>query len=594
MMKRLLSCLLLAAMLAALFPAALSEEKIVYTATLLSNVNLRGTPSATGTVLNNLKEGSKVEVVENNGTWCKVKSGKRTGYMMSSYLKIEGNYPHFGWGTTADDGTVLNLRKAPEKDAPVVYKAMSGGALELVAREGSWYRVKTGNVFGYLEKSAVTEIKGDFTLGFSGKAKDAVTADSLSYALREIGDEVKEEGQSGGLEFRLYYPDLHLEGADQAISRWLGKIKAAFAKDLETNHPGASGSLRVEYKAQKISSRYQSVVLLGEYQTGSLIAQSFLTLNIDAEAGEVIQPQKIFRRNRDWVMFCLESGISSFMSTPTDGYTGKPQAEWLKYAVMGRGGMEVYLPAGLHMPASLGSRMVELTYAQLDGCLGLDEAFLAPYHREIDPEKPMVALTFDDGPSEETDRIVKVLAQYNARATFCVIGNKVESFGDVLKRTIANGNQIVSHTWKHPHLDQISAKSVQTQLEKTNEAVKAVAGYQIKGLRPPYGAVNKNVRSVCKQLDMFIITWNIDSLDWQTRSTSKTYRAIIKGAKNGNVILMHDLYSTTASAVERAVPELVEKGIQLVTVSELLSYRKEPVEAGNVYTNVDPKHMKGN
>ncbi|MBR1586518.1 MAG: polysaccharide deacetylase family protein [Clostridia bacterium] len=596
MMKKLIACLLLAALLLSLLPAALAaqETKITYTGTVKEgSLHLRKTPSATGKVLNTYKKGTQVDILENDGTWCKVQIGKRTGYMMASYLEIKANYPHVGWGATKDDGTVINVRSEESAGASILYKAMSGGVFEVTGESKDWYQVRVGDQFGYLEKSALTVTDGEFALGFSAKAdQNSVTVARMHSALREIGSPMTMSRAEGDFTFSITYPDLGIEAADSEISRWTQQIRMLFETDLRQNHPGSQGSLTVEYQALKINSRYESVTLMGEYKVGSLSAEAFLTLNIDAQEGALIPTASLFARNTPWALFCLESGISSLMSTPTDGYAGKPAADWLQYAALGRTGLEFYLPAGRYVPAALGSRKVDVTYFQLADCLGLDDAFMAQYRRVIDPAKPMLALTFDDGPSEETDKIVSVLAQYNARATFCVIGNKVESFSDVLKRTVAHGNEIASHTWTHPHLDQLSVASIRSQLSRTSAIVQEVSGFEIKALRPPYGAVNKNVRNVCKDQGLFIITWNIDTLDWKNRNTNKTYNAIVKGAKNGNIILMHDLYSTTAAAVEKAVPVLVEKGFQLVTVSELLAYHKDGIKTGTVYSNLDPKNMK--
>lgn len=594
MMKRFLSCVLCAALLACMAPEALAKEEITYTAKLQETLNLRKSPSPSATVLDKVKEGREVEVLSNDGTWCKVKAGNRTGYLMASHLTMKGSYPHLGWGRTRDDGTVLNLRRDADAASPVVYKAMSGGVFEVTGKKDGWYQVKAGDVFGYLESGAITLTEGDFTMGYAGSLDGSLTKQSFLYAPRQVGDPASEEGTSGNLEFRISYPVLHLPDADEKIGEWVRRVKNTFARDLKENHPGIKGTLSVEYKAEKISSRYQSVVLMAEYAVEQWTLQAFLPLNIDAEGGEVIAPQKIFRKNGAWVLFCLESALSAWQQVPVEGYTGKPEGPWLTYSVMGRNGMEVYLPAGLYLPPAIGSRMVELTYSQLEGCLGLEESFLAPYRRVIDPEKPMIALTFDDGPSEQTDRLVKVLAQYNARATFCVVGSRAEPYAAVLKRTVAQGNEIATHTWDHTKLTSLSIKSVRSQLTRSIEAVKKTAGYEIRALRPPYGSVNKNVRSACKELGLFIVTWNIDTLDWQTRNTNKTYRAIMKNTKTGNIILMHDLYSTTASAVEKAVPELIEKGVQLVTVSELLSFRQGGAEAGTVYSSVDLKSMTAN
>ena len=131
------------------------------------------------------------------------------------------------------------------------------------------------------------------------------------------------------------------------------------------------------------------------------------------------------------------------------------------------------------------------------------------------------------------------------------------------------------------------------QITSTLDAVRELTGgYEIKVMRPPYGSTNKTVRSVCAELGLVIAHWELDTLDWSTRSANKTYRKIIRQAENGTIVLCHDLYESTATAIERAVPELVEKGYQLVTVSELLSFHKDGAQPGTVYSHLDPKNIK--
>ena len=100
---------------------------------------------------------------------------------------------------------------------------------------------------------------------------------------------------------------------------------------------------------------------------------------------------------------------------------------------------------------------ISLPYVQVADTMQLESAEIKQYVRVIDPTKPMIALTFDDGPSEETIRILDVLAEYNGRATFCIMGNRVETYGHIIKRAIAEGNEIASHTWNHKKLTEISA-----------------------------------------------------------------------------------------------------------------------------------------
>ena len=595
-MKRLIAALLLLTLLTGLVPSGLGEDEITYTGTVsTASLHLRREPSASAKVINTYKRGKEVTVLANDGTWCRVQVGKNTGYMMTQYLDIKANYDHLGWGKTPDDGTVLNLRSGAGTGASVVYKAMSGTIVELVQEQGAWYRVRLDNVFGWVERSRITPITGDFALGFStSDTSENITAARMFSAVREFGSTVTMSRNESDFTYSIVYPSTGVSAADEKISAWVRSTLRTFEADYNQFHQGTKAQLSVEYQAVSVDSRYKSIVLVGDYQVRDWQVQTVLALNLDTQTGALLDNENLFSADPMRALFCLESAGTTLLSNPTDGYTGIADFTWLKYAALGRDGVQLFLPAGFYLPIAMGTRRMLMKYNQIGECLGVDSQAIRSYTRTIDPTRPMVALTFDDGPSEETDRILKVLAEYDSRATFCVIGNKVEEYADVIKRTIAGGNEIASHTWNHAKLTKLSAANIRSQLERTNDIVAQVTGgYQVKVLRPPYGSFNKTLRNVCAEMNMVIAEWELDTLDWNTRNANKTYNKIIKGVKNGYIVLCHDLYETTADAMERVIPELVDRGYQLVTVSELLSFHKDGAKAGTVYARVDPENMIG-
>lgn len=190
---------------------------------------------------------------------------------------------------------------------------------------------------------------------------------------------------------------------------------------------------------------------------------------------------------------------------------------------------------------------------------------------EIDPSRPMVALTFDDGPySPVTLRILDALEAVGGRATFFVVGNRVAGCASVVRRADAMGCQIGNHTWDHTPLTDLSAGGIREELERCGDAVAEVIGHAPSMARPVGGMVNNTVYS---EVDIPMVLWSLDTEDWYTRDAAKTYDAVVGQIRDGDIVLMHDLYPTTADAVERIVPELVRQGYQLVTVEELARYR---------------------
>ncbi len=190
--------------------------------------------------------------------------------------------------------------------------------------------------------------------------------------------------------------------------------------------------------------------------------------------------------------------------------------------------------------------------------------------RKIDKNKKMVALTYDDGPSIYTPRILKTLKENNSVATFFVVGNRVPMYSDTVKKAYGMGCEIGNHTYEHKILTRADAAGIREQVSKTNAAVKNITGTDPIVMRPPGGCVNDTVKS---QTGMPMILWSIDTLDWRTRNAASTKTAVLDHVKDGDIVLMHDLYEATANASTTIIPTLVERGYQLVTVSELAECR---------------------
>lgn len=202
----------------------------------------------------------------------------------------------------------------------------------------------------------------------------------------------------------------------------------------------------------------------------------------------------------------------------------------------------------------------------------------------FDKNKKMVALTFDDGPGKYTNKILKCLDKYDAHATFFVLGCQVKDFKSAVKKEDLIGCEIGSHTYDHLNLTVLSKKGIKNQVNKTDKLIKSLIGHKATLLRPPYGAVNSTVKKVIKKP---IVTWDVDTRDWATKSASKTYDNIIKSVSDGDIILMHDIYSSTKNAVLKIIPALKKKGYQLVTVSELAEYKGIKLKNGEVYREIN-------
>ncbi|PID50892.1 MAG: hypothetical protein CR980_01285 [Propionibacteriales bacterium] len=196
--------------------------------------------------------------------------------------------------------------------------------------------------------------------------------------------------------------------------------------------------------------------------------------------------------------------------------------------------------------------------------------------------KKCIALTFDDGPGEQTAKLLDILNSRGAHATFFLLGQNAKRLPDNVK-LIANtpGMEIANHSWSHPNLRTRSSQKVKWQLAKTNEVLEQLSGQKVTLHRPPYGSHNKRIDKLVGAQGMSVIMWDVDTLDWKHRNTATNVKKAVSGAKAGNIILMHSIHAPSVAAVPKIVDQLQAKGFTLVTVTELLG----PTKPGQTYFN---------
>lgn len=198
----------------------------------------------------------------------------------------------------------------------------------------------------------------------------------------------------------------------------------------------------------------------------------------------------------------------------------------------------------------------------------------------------MVALTFDDGPSPVfTTEILNILKENDAKATFFVLGANAEIYPDLLRQIAESGSEIGSHTYGHLDLRELEQPALDYQVYTTQEIVRRETGMVPEVLRPPYGFINEDL---INRINLPVILWSLDTLDWQSRDPDAVYRRVMNNIKDGEIVLMHDSYESSVEAVKRIIPELKRRGYRIVTVSELARLRGIPLQPGNVYSNLYP------
>ena len=202
----------------------------------------------------------------------------------------------------------------------------------------------------------------------------------------------------------------------------------------------------------------------------------------------------------------------------------------------------------------------------------------------IDPEKKLVAFTFDDGPSQYYDDILDILEEYGMHATFFVWGrNYNSSYEDVMKRVVEQGCELGNHTWSHPYLSKLDEAGIAQEIEQTRALLEELTGITNFLVRPPYGDSNLKVQV---SVNAPLINWSVDSADWNNGSFDSVYTNVMSKVKDGDIVLMHASYSFTVEAVRAMIPELIADGYQIVSVSELAAVRGVTMTSGHApYTN---------
>lgn len=447
--------------------------------------------------------------------------------------------------------------------------------------------------------------------------------------VRQIGTVVSEAGFQENVSWDNEYPELGNEEADMLAAEWVERktedvIRNAPGTPEDPDEPIIKTELKIRYNSYLTAERYESVLLYGTVSQAKQepeksgkkskskkkkkepvpeITERFCYgFNVDRETGEILTGTELYNDTGKTLTKLEEAFAHDYtMELGTELPVG--DESWLETAILTPQGLAVLMNAGTGTPETFGMHRFTIPYQSLKGSLAVDtekaenqtvirdNCLYYPINPDIDPTKPMVALTFDDGPGPATNKILKVLRDNHCHATFCVVGSRVELYPETMKQIAQDGNEISCHTWSHKRLDKMKEADVTRQLSQTIDAVERVTGYRLTSLRPPYGLVTKNVKNACINLGLTVYTWSLDTDDWISENPTKILKRIQDGAENGSIILCHDIYDTTATAVEQFIPWLIENGYQVVSVSEMMAYRANGMELGSSYSHMSPENI---
>lgn len=408
----------------------------------------------------------------------------------------------------------------------------------------------------------------------------------------------------------IHYPVLGLEQADAAIKEKIDGILSEYQNSLPTgsNVPADFSSyLWVDYSSYTAGDHIASLVFTVEKSNSTMAHPDVyvFTMNIDLRTQTLLKLDDVLQG--DYLLALSDYARNYFTQSPqyqhlTDSEQfivgSAPIPGNFQFFTLDDEALTIYFQKYQIFPGYFGIVSVSIPYENLKPYLkfepsatllriGETSGAVAPVSTQpvqsapIDPNRPVIALTFDDGPHPRvTPKILDTLQQNGAKATFFVVGNRVDSYASILQREYTEGHEIGNHTYSHPSLTKLNAEEVKAQSDQTDQHVASLTSFTPKLLRPPYGAINDVVKA---NIQKPFVLWSIDTLDWKTQKKSSIVKTVLNNVKDGDIILMHDLYPSTAEACAEIIPKLASQGYQFVTVSELLAQKQITPAAGKVY-----------
>lgn len=377
------------------------------------------------------------------------------------------------------------------------------------------------------------------------------TDESVKLANEEIVREMDDET----IQRIYYYPKFNEAFIDDAVKQIVDEWKNIDADE-------SVKVLKGDYTSEIIADQYLSMTFsFARYnQEDELIDSSFKTLNADLLAKEVLELDDCLRVD---YMDALHKQIKNELK-----YDVKEE-ELADFTIQEDGLHFMIADQSFVFEYKGNERYIALVNEEIPSWA--PSPLPKRIERSFDPDKPMIAFTFDDGPAEGvTNRIVDLFNQYNGNATFFELGSRIEQFPHLTQYAYENGHEIANHSYSHIDLSYADKQAIKDEVYATQDAAFKLTGREIALLRPTYGNISD---TLIDTIHMEMVNWNVDSLDWELRSMSKIVDEVLPYVQDGSIILMHDIYESTAEAVEYMLPILAQRGYQFVNVSYLLEHR---------------------
>ena len=384
--------------------------------------------------------------------------------------------------------------------------------------------------------------------------------------------------------FAIQYPVTTHASINEQIVAIVNSKKNQYIKDMQSLHlqydKDIVGELNISFEMFEFQKNYYSFLLQTKRSIpGKKPTHSYNTFVMDNVNGELISVKKLLNSNEESLK-TLSSQIQALLLNDEDFSKINPSdikkqthPKWANFNNFTIHEDQIYfyfnklVNVPLHEPLS-----VPVNLSMINPLLNdqfqiqmVDKSITAP----IQTEKKLVALTFDDGPHPDvTPLIVSLLEKYNAKATFFMLGSRVQYYPEIARHVYESGHEIGNHTWNHPVLTKMTKAQISKEYSMTEQAIIQATGAPSTIFRPPYGATNSLVDSVIPSPQF---NWTVDTEDWKHRSAEKLLPAVKQAVHQNAIILMHDIHLSTAHGLEAVLQYLQREGYEFVTISQMMS-----------------------
>jgi len=443
--------------------------------------------------------------------------------------------------------------------------------------------------------------------------------DEPDHAIIEYGRSEFIVDNYGPLYTFIRFPQGGHSTTDAVILEWAQTINNQLSAEFQrmqdaTPDSSLIGEINIQFDSFLVDNRYVGIFQYGEYSYYlEMVPEEIIqTFNIDLESLTFLESEDILDFSQSDMILELLYERTLEEHPDTRGHLSFIDSNWLNQLVIANEGIIVILEKQhMFLPETFPTLTVTLPYDELGSALRIrnlspldappapdvqpapildttehtdyDGPSVIPQFGDIDPSQPMIAITFNGGPGVYTEQLLDLFELYGVRVTFFTVGNLVNSNAAYLSRAANFGHEVAGNSWDHSNMAKLSAEDVEAQIIETSETIEAVTGVAVPFFRPPFGAISNTMRDVAAELGFAMIHWTFDSRDWETQDPDAIFDAVLINSTNGAIVLNHETHRSTLEAYMRLIPELLERGFQFVTISELFEYRLGELEPGQVY-----------